>query len=177
MAKLLKQEFFNRNSHAVAQNLLGKILAREINGKVERFKIVETESYEGYKDTASKAHRGQTPGNSPMFAKPGMIYVYFTYGMHFMLNISCDKEGYPSAVLIRGVEGVVGPGRLTKRLQIDKILNTKFLGKTSGLWIEEGDSKEKFKIMRTPRIGIDSSGPIWSKKLYRFVLKSKKDEK
>jgi DNA-3-methyladenine glycosylase len=177
-SKILKPEFFDRNAILVAEKLLGKYLVREIHGKIEKYKIVETEAYEGLKDKASKAHRGQTPGNTPMFAKPGTLYVYFTYGMHWLLNVVCGKEGYPAAVLLRGVEGITGPARLTKKLGIDKSLNLKLAGKEAGVWFEEGlkenkDIRGKFRILKTPRIGIDSSGPIWSKKLYRFVLESK----
>ncbi len=171
MSKILKNDFFNRNATVVAKELLGKYLVREIDGKVERFKITETEAYEGFTDKASKAHRGQTLGNTPMFSEAGTIYVYFTYGMHWLVNIVCGKVGHPGAVLLRGIEGTVGPARLTKKLKIDKSLNMKKLSKKSGLWIEEGDKAEKIKIIKTPRIGIDSSGPIWSKKLLRFVLK------
>lgn len=169
MSKILNKSFFDRDSLLVAKDLLGKKLVIVRGSKKEKFTIIETESYGGYKDLASKSHRGQTPGNAPMFGKPGTIYVYFTYGMHWMLNIVCHKQGYPSAVLIRGIEGCSGPGRITKKLGIDKKLNEKILGKKSGLWIEEGN-KDIIKIKRTPRIGIDSSGPIWSKKLYRFLL-------
>ncbi len=171
MSRILKQEFFNRSSVDVAKDLLGKYLVREIGGKIQRYKITETESYEGFKDKASKAHRGQTVGNAPMFSEAGTIYVYFTYGMHWLVNIVCGKSGHPSAVLLRGVEGTVGPARLTKKLRIDKSLNSRMLGKKSGLWIEEGDKKVKFNVQKTPRIGIDSSGPVWSKRLLRFVLK------
>jgi DNA-3-methyladenine glycosylase len=94
--------------------------------------------------------------------------------MHWLVNIVCGKPGYPSAVLLRGVEGTVGPARLTKRFSIDKMLNAKMLGKGSGLWIEEwADDTQpaaRLKIRKTPRIGIDSSGPVWSRKLLRFVL-------
>lgn len=168
--KILKADFFDRSSLKVAKDLIGKKLVRFVDGKTTKYKIIETESYEGFKDKASKSHRGETPGNKPMFGKAGTIYVYFTYGAHWMLNIVCHKDGFPSAVLIRGVEGCSGPGRLTKRLKIDKKINTLSLGKKAGLWIEEGETGTG-KIKRTPRIGIDSSGPIWSKKLYRFVLK------
>ncbi len=168
--KVLGPEFFNRNARVVARDLLGKYLCRKVNGETLCFKIVETESYEGLKDKASHAHRGQTPRNTPMFGKAGTIYVYFTYGMHWMLNLTCDREGYPSAVLVRGIEGAIGPARLTKKLGIDKLLTGKMLGKKTGLWVEERET-EKLQIQRTPRIGIDSSGPEWSQKLYRFVLK------
>ncbi len=177
--KILRSEFFDRNSVVAAKDLIGKYLVREINGKTLGFKIVETEAYEGLSDKASHAHRGRTPRNTPMFGKPGTIYVYFTYGMHWMLNISCGKKGHPAAILIRGVEGSIGPARLTRKLGIDKKLNGKLLGKKSELWVEEHDTNtrmktndtNRIKILKTPRIGIDSSGPIWSKKLYRFVIK------
>jgi DNA-3-methyladenine glycosylase len=170
--KVLPNEFFNRSSVVVAKDLLGKFLVRKYRNKIEKFMITETEAYEGKEDKASHAHRGQTKRNTPMFGEPGTIYVYFTYGMHWMLNIVCGKRGYPSAVLIRGVEALSGPARLTKRLKIDKKLNNKMFGKKSGLLFEEVvDLNKKLKISRTPRIGIDRSGPVWSKKLYRFVIK------
>jgi len=179
--KILKEEFFDRSSVKVAEDLLGKFLARDIGGKIESYKIVETEAYEGFLDKASHASSGQTPRNTSMFGEPGTIYVYFTYGMHFMLNVVCGKKGHPSAVLIRGVEESIGPGRLTKKLGIDKRLNGKVLGRKVGLWIEDGievrstnQEVRKQKILKTPRIGIQYAGPIWSKKLYRFVLKSDK---
>ena len=201
---MLPKSFFNRSSVLVAQDLLGKILVRKLNGKVQKFKIIETEAYEGLDDKASHASRGKTLRNAPMFAEAGTIYVYFTYGIHYMLNIVCGPKGHPSAVLIRGIallnnssslaslgpslttrEGknhkqkqlnLIGPARLTKYLEIDKTLNNKKLGKSSGLWIESPKLKignSKLKIIRTPRIGIDSSGPIWSQKLLRFVLVEK----
>ena len=164
----------------MAKDLIGKYLVRVVDGKKEVCKIIETEAYEGFKDKASHASRGKTPRNSPMFDKPGTIYVYFTYGMHWMLNIVCGKKGHPAAVLIRGVEDCIGPGRLTKKLKIDKSLNGKMLGKKSGLWISayaEGPGEtRKIEILKTPRVGVDYAGPIWSKKLYRFVLKPHKNE-
>ena len=169
--KNLKVEFFDRNAVVVARVLIGKYLVRKAGNKTYSYKIVETEAYEGLKDKASHANRGQTPRNTPMFDHPGTIYVYFTYGMHWMLNIVCGKKGHPAAVLIRGVEGCIGPARLTKKLKIDKDLNSKILGRKSGLWIEDNSVNKKLKIIKTSRIGVDYAGPIWSKKLYRFVLK------
>ncbi|MBA3732891.1 DNA-3-methyladenine glycosylase [Patescibacteria group bacterium] len=172
MKRILKPEFFNRNSVLVARDLIGKYLTRKTRDKIMSFMIVETEAYEGLKDKASHSHRGQTPRNTPMWEEPATIYVYFTYGMHWMLNISCGKKGHPAAVLLRGIEGCIGPGRLTKKLSIDKTLNGKILGKEAGLWIEEDLTEiKKIKVLKTPRIGINSAGPIWTKKLYRFVLK------
>lgn len=171
MRKILSSDFFDRNSVLVARELLGKTLARKIDGAVLRFRIIETEAYEGTEDKASHAHRGLTPRNTPMFGEPGRVYIYFTYGMHWMLNLTCGKKGHPAAVLIRGIEGTVGPARLTKKLFIDKTLNGKKMGRSAGLWVESGEEVSPKLISKTPRIGIDSSGPIWSKKHYRFVLK------
>jgi DNA-3-methyladenine glycosylase len=133
--------------------------------------IVETEAYGAAHDKASHARSGKTARNAPMFDGPGTIYVYLTYGMHWLLNLVVDKKEYPSAVLIRGLEGVTGPARLTKKLQIGKGLNRKTLGKASGLWVEDrGVVIEKSDIKKTPRVGVDYAG-VWAKKPYRFVLK------
>lgn len=132
--------------------------------------IVETEAYHGLHDKASHAHRGQTARNTPMFGEAGTIYVYFTYGIHWMLNLVTGKEKYPAAVLIRGVEGISGPARLTKALKIDKRLNAKPLSKKSGLWIEDrGIVVRSRDIKKTPRIGIRYAEE-YVHKPWRFVL-------
>ena len=162
----------------VAKELLGCFLCT----KKGKFRIVETEAYEGIKDKASHASRGKTERNEVMFEGAGTIYIYFTYGMHWMLNIVCGPKGHPGAVLIRGItasppsvplpllvkeKGVIqkpdlsGPARLTKYLEIDKRLNNQKLGK----------NQQKSIITRTPRIGVAYAGPIWSQKKWRFVLK------
>lgn len=170
MSRILREQFWDRSPVLVARELLGKYLVRRLAGKVFRFRIVETEAYGGLEDKASHASRGQTPRNKVMWSRPGTIYVYFTYGMHYMLNIVCRPIGSPAAVLIRGVEDCIGPGRLTKKLGIDKSLNGLILGRKAGLWIESDLKVEKFKIKKLPRVGIGYAGPIWSKKLWRFVL-------
>jgi DNA-3-methyladenine glycosylase len=172
MKKILRPEFFNRPTLTVAQDLIGKFLVRSINGKDVALMITETEAYDGFHDLASHAHRGKTVRNTPMFGEPGTIYVYFTYGIHWMLNLVCGEKEYPAAVLIRGLESVVGPARLTKFLKIDKSLNAKMLGKKSGLWVEDRGVKVSPKdIARTPRIGINYAGK-YVHKPWRFVLKS-----
>ncbi|NQV93037.1 DNA-3-methyladenine glycosylase [Candidatus Kaiserbacteria bacterium] len=171
MKKLLNQSFFNRETITVAEELIGKFLIREFRGKKYSFMITETEAYDGFEDKASQAHRGKTKRNEVMFRDAGTIYVYLTYGMHFMLNIITGDKEFPAAVLIRGVEEVSGPGRLTHALHITKALNTKRLGKKSKLWIEDrGIIISKNQIDRTPRIGINCEEK-WKQKPYRFILK------
>jgi DNA-3-methyladenine glycosylase len=103
-----------------------------------------------------------------MFRKAGTIYVYFVYGMHEMLNLVTGKEGYPAAVLIRGVAGFRGPGKLTKALGITRTLNGKTLGTTTGLWVESPTCARIYRILRTPRIGV-SYAHEWAGKKLRFI--------
>lgn len=165
----LAHSFFDRKTLSVAKELLGKYLVREIDGKIIRQKITETEAYIGPHDLACHSSRGRTTRCEPMFAEAGTIYVYFTYGMHWMLNIVTEEKNYPAAVLIRGTEEVTGPARLTKALKIDKTLNGKSLGKKTGLWIEDGPAVAPKKIARTPRIGVTYAKEGWAEKPYRFI--------
>ena len=181
---MLEHDFFERPTPIVARELLGKYLVRKVGRKTIALLITETEAYHGFNDKASHASRGQTSRNTPMFGRAGTMYVYFTYGMHWMLNIVCGKEGYPAAVLIRGAGSIEGPAKLTKALGIDKRLNAKKLSKPSGLWIENrlppgraggqgGIKITKKDILTTPRVGIHYAG-AWKRKLWRFVLSREK---
>jgi DNA-3-methyladenine glycosylase len=173
MRKVLGEEFFERKAPVVAKELLGKYLVRQIGSETVALMIHETEAYDGFEDKASHAHRGATPRNSVMFGKSGRMYVHFTYGMHWMLNLVCGKEGYPSGVLIRGAGDISGPARLTKALSIDKKLNTLPLSKKSGLWVEDrGVKVSKKEITLTPRVGIRYAEE-WIEKPWRFVLTQK----
>ena len=175
MRKVLKAKFFDRPTLTVARELLGKYLVRKIGEKEIALEISEVEAYDGPCDKASHASRGKTKRNSPMFGKAGKFYVYFTYGMHWMLNIVTGKANYPSAILIRGTTEIVGPARLTKFLRIGKSFNGKPAVKKSGLWFENrGAQIHKKEIRETPRIGVDYAGQIWSKKPYRFVWTKEK---
>lgn len=168
---ILKEKFFDRPTLAVAKDLLGKYLVRRYRGKIISAMITEVEAYDGLKDKASHASRGMTPRNKIMFGPAGYWYVYFTYGMHWILNIVTGKEGYPAAVLIRGIEGINGPARVTKFLRIDKKLNGKKADKRNGLWIEDRGIRIKpSRIKKSPRIGVDYAGPVWAKKAYRFYI-------
>jgi DNA-3-methyladenine glycosylase len=182
-AKMLMLTFFNRPTIKVAEDLVGCSLARRRGGKIERFMITETEAYDGWKDKASHVSRGKTKRNEIMFRSAGHIYIYFTYGMHWMLNIVTGPKDYPAAVLIRGVKnlknGVAfnGPARLTKALRIDGKFNGKILSRKKGLWIESGKGKFIGKIIRTSRVGVDYAGPVWSKKKWRFILSAPRLER
>lgn len=157
----------------VAKDLLGKYLVRKVGNEIIREKITEVEAYVGPHDLACHSSRGKTARNKTMYGEAGAIYVYFTYGMHWMLNIVTENS-CGAAVLIRGTEHISGPARLTKKFQIDKSLNGQMLGKKSGLWIEEKQN-EKIKnqnVIRTPRIGVSYAGEIWANKPYRFILKN-----
>lgn len=171
MSGVLKQNFFNRPTLVVAKELLGCFLCRQIGKKTIRLKITEVEAYDGPKDKASHSHRGKTARNTPMFGEAGKFYVYFTYGIHWMLNVVTGPENYPAAILIRGTDEVVGPARLTKFLSIDKSFNEKPATRKTGLWFEERKEKVNPKtIKQMPRVGVAYAGPVWSKKPYRFVL-------
>jgi DNA-3-methyladenine glycosylase len=105
-----------------------------------------------------------------MFGPAGVWYVYFCYGVHWMLNVVTESEGYPAAVLLRGVGEWNGPGKLTKALSIDKSLNGAKAARASGLWIEDrGFRPPRGSVSRTPRIGVDYAA-AWAKKPYRFLL-------
>ena len=172
---ILKEKFFERPALAVTKNLLGKYIVRKWRGKIISAMITEVEAYDGLKDKASHASRGMTPRNVVMFGPAGHWYIYFTYGMHWMLNIVTGKEGYPAAVLIRGVEGINGPARVTKFFHIDKKFNGKITDKKNGLWIEgRGIEIKPSRIKKSPRIGVDYAGSIWAKKCYRFYIHSGK---
>jgi len=170
--KQIPSTFFESKTLKVAPELLGKYLARKIGNKIVREKITETEAYVGPCDLACHSSRGKTERNKITFCEAGTIYVYFTYGMHWMLNI-VTENGCGAAILIRGTEHYKGPAILTKALRIDKNLNGKKLGRKSGLWIEPGSKIEnrKLKISRLPRVGISYAGKIWANKPYRFILK------
>jgi len=183
MRAILKQEYFqNRNTAKVAKNLLGKFLVRRYRGKTKAYLITEVEAYDGFHDKASHAHRGQTKRNRVMFGPAGHWYVYFIYGMHWMLNIVTGPKNYPAAILIRGIREfphvnrrksasitLNGPAKLTKALHIDKKLSGKPPTKISGLWIEDRGIKIAPRdIKSAPRIGVNYAGPIWSKKPWRF---------
>ena len=120
--------------------------------------IIEVEAYDGFHDKASHAARGKTKRNAPMFGHAGHWYVYFTYGMHWMLNIVTGKKGYPAAVLIRGVNGIHGPARLTKKLKIDGKFDDLPANRKTGLWIEDGGFRLVGEKIHPPKFSAGKLG-------------------
>jgi DNA-3-methyladenine glycosylase len=107
-AALLTADFFDRDPRRVARALLGKLLVRKTPKGILAGRIVETEAYLGVGDAASHSAVGRTARNAVLFGPPGYAYVYFIYGSHFCLNVSCLPDGVPGGVLFRAFEPLIG---------------------------------------------------------------------
>jgi DNA-3-methyladenine glycosylase len=169
-------DFLDKPASVVAPLLLGCILEREIEEKLLRVKIVETEAYD-QTDAASHSYKGKTPRTDIMFGEPGHLYVYFTYGMHYCCNIVTDSVGIGSAVLIRAVEPLEGieymqdlrnhsghdltngPAKLCQALAIDKQLNGHDLNVTPLKLIVQKPI-DKHQITQTKRVGISQAKDV-----------------
>ena len=174
MARIIKaKELRTTGTVACARWLLGKFLVRqtpELATPVARM-ITEVEAYDGERDLACHARAGRTARTAPLYEEGGIWYVYLCYGIHEMLNLVVGPKDWPAAILIRGVEAVHGPGRVTKQLGINRQLNGTPAEPGSGLWLEDhGVRVSRTMVQATPRIGVDYAGAIWSKKPWRFVL-------
>ena len=187
---IIERDFFNRPTLTVARELLGQRLVREIDGQRLSGLIVETEAYIGPNDSASHASRGRTARTEVMFGPPGQTYVYFVYGMYYMLNLVTEPEGFPAAVLIRAVEPVEGvavmrayrrpannevnltngPGKLCQALAIDKTLHNWDIALGQKLWLEPGDRLPDSLVATGARIGIAYARPEDQVAPWRFWL-------
>ena len=172
---ILGKKFYEQETITVAKQLIGKKLIRKIKDQKLTGIITETEAYRGRDDPASHAATNLTNRNSIMFGPVGMSYVYFTYGMYFMLNVVAkSKKQNAGAVLIRGIypqDGVGimiknrgikdikkitnGPGKLTMAMNISMKENNVDLTKKSSIYISEGIIPKKIK--KLPRIGISKA--------------------
>jgi DNA-3-methyladenine glycosylase len=188
---VLERDFYNRAALDVARDLLGCRLVRVQSGQRMTGLILEAEAYQGEEDLGCHASAGRTPRTSVMYGPPGHAYVYFTYGMHWMLNAVTDREGTPAAVLIRAIQpeegqGLMmqnrpynagkkgwtdGPAKLTQALGITSEQNTVDLcSADNGLWIETGISIADDLVQRTGRIGLNSVPEPWRSVPWRFAV-------
>ena len=184
----LSRSFYTRPTRQLAQALLGCRLVRRWQGERLAGIIVETEAYIGEHDLACHAHVGRTARNAVMYGPPGYAYVYFTYGMHWMLNVVSERQDFPAAVLIRALEPVEGlevmqaarkvanpielcrgPAKLTQALRIDRAMNGVNLCSQRGdLWIEAGKPLPARLIGHGPRIGLGNTPEPWKSKPWRY---------
>lgn len=173
MGRFVETDFSSRDTVGLARSLLGKYLVLEADGGNRAIAITEVEAYDGPEDLACHASKGRTRRTETLFGPPGHWYVYLCYGAHEMLNLVTGPVDYPAAILIRGLVEVSGPGRLTKRLGIDRRFNARPLSKETGLWLEDrGLEYSDAEVEATPRIGVDYAGEDWANRPYRFVLKT-----
>jgi DNA-3-methyladenine glycosylase len=160
---------YRKDAVTLAQYLLGKTLCRKIGKKIQKLRITETEAYYGEEDTACHAHKGKTERTAIMYEDGGHAYIYLCYGVHWLFNVVSGRAGFPEAVLIRGVEGFNGPGKLTKHLNIDKTLNKENMVISKQLWIEDDGKRPLFTAAE--RIGIEYASEKDKKRLWRFTVK------
>jgi DNA-3-methyladenine glycosylase len=190
LGPLVPREFYLQDTLDVGRQLLGKVLVRRDSTGLRVAKIVETESYLGSLDAASHAYRGPTSRNASMFGRPGHVYVYFSYGVHWMLNFVTSPEGVGTAVLIRGLEAVEGipimreamgasdtfpvkqltngPAKLAKAFGITRDLfdGVDLCEDRSILTVHEPLQPEPFTIVETTRVGISRNAD----KPWRFYI-------
>ena len=191
LVRPLTRDFFARDPRRVGRELLGKVLVRQADGARLTARIVEVEAYLGSEDPAAHAAAGNTSRTAVLFGPPGHAYVYFIYGNHYCLNVSCETEGHAGSVLIRaleplsGVEAMAhargieihgpkdlirltsGPGRLAQAFAITRALDNgcDLTSPASGLWIGK-DGYRAHQIQLTCRIGITKAAD----KPLRYIL-------
>ena len=163
----IHSSLFSLPATELAPLLIGKILCRRTESEILRYRILETECYYGQVDSACHAHSGKTARNSPLYLSGGHSYVYLCYGIHNLLNVVSGPEGHPEAVLIRGVENYIGPGRLTKAMKIDRSLNEIDLTTSDELWIEDDGISMPYYTGR--RVGIDYAKAEDRERQWRFI--------
>ncbi len=187
MSLPLQYNFYTRPTLTVARELIGARLVRILDGVRVAGMIVETEAYVGESDLGCHAKAGKTPRTTVMYGRAGIAYVYFTYGMHWLLNAVTEAEGFPAAVLIRGilpVEGVElmsarrngrdfnGPAKLTQAMGIGRDENGLDLTETSrGLWIEPGEAIPDESVTIGPRVGLNNVPEPWKSIPWRFEVR------
>ena len=166
----LEEDFFTRDVLEVAPSLPGKFLCVNLlNHSFQRHMITEVEAYRGEEDEACHARRGRTSRNEIMYHRGGFIYMYFIYGMYWMFNIVTAEEGIPQAVLVRGIKGYNGPGKLTRHLNLDRSFYGEDLTASPRIWVE--DHGIEVKIDKGKRIGIGYAGSHWREIDWRYYIR------
>lgn len=186
----MPRRFFARNTLDVARDLLGKRLVRIDRGRRLTGLIVETEAYRSEEDQGCHCRAGKTPRTEVMYGPPGYTYVYFVYGMHWLLNFVTEQEGFPGAVLIRALvpeEGrevfaarrsgqpprrwMDGPAKLCQALGIDGQDNGQDLcSSQADLFVEDAFNPASDSIERSARIGLNSVPEPWKSVPWRFMI-------
>jgi DNA-3-methyladenine glycosylase len=167
----LGMSFYASDAITVAQQLLGKeIVRRWDNGSVSRYVISETEAYFGADDKACHASKGRTLRTEIMYSEGGYVYVYLIYGMYWMLNVVTGEKNHPEAVLIRGINDIIGSGKVGRELKLDKSFYGENLVSSTRLWIENSLHPNPVKYYSASRVGVDYAGEEWSTKPWRFIL-------
>lgn len=165
----LTRDFYIRDVLDVAPEIPGKtMVVRLPGGSFGRYIITEVEAYRGTEDMACHASKGRTGRTEIMYHEGGRLYIYFIYGMYWMLNIVTENEGIPQAVLLRGLEDIAGPGKLTRSLGIDKSFYGEDLVNSERIWIEDTGLKPPLKI--SARIGVDYAGEYWKSRPWRYFI-------
>jgi len=190
----LPRAFYDRDPREVGPDLLGKVLVRKQGRKTLAARIVEVEAYLGAEDPAAHASSGKTSRNAVLFGPPGYAYVYFIYGNHYCLNVSCLPDGIPGGILFRALEPLAGteemfklrriekgadlrrltsgPGRLAQALGIDRQANGLDLCKAP-LWVRRSPVGRRLAaahgIRAGARINVDYAGD-WARRNWRFTL-------
>ncbi len=172
MGKRLLRTYFRKPATELAPDLIGKLLCRRTEKGIIKYRITETECYYSEEDTACHASKGKTERTKVLYEKGGTAYVYLCYGMHSLFNVVTGKEGFPEAVLIRGVEGYNGPGKVTKAMEIDRSLNGIDMVTSKELWIE--DDGERPEYIAAKRVGIDYATEEYRNILWRYIIRDGK---
>lgn len=167
MAKRMGRKALVRPADELAPELLGKLLCRKTDKGTLKLRIMETECYMGEEDTACHASKGRTERTKTLYEKGGTAYIYLCYGIHSLFNVVSGKEGHPEAVLIRGVEGFNGPGKLTCAMEIDRSLNGEDMTVSRRLWLEDDGYRPAY--ITAKRVGIDYATEEYREILWRFI--------
>lgn len=190
MMTCLPQSFYRDEVTLVARRLLGMRLIRNLDGMRTGGIIVETEAYRGEEDLACHARVGKTRRNAMLYEEGGKSYVYFTYGMHWLVNAVTGEYGFPAAVLIRaihpleGLEGIKtrrkdrpqaewcnGPAKICQALAIDGTNSGILLYQENGeLWIEEGTPVADDVVKTGPRVGLGATPEPWKSQPWRYYI-------